>query len=181
MMTDATGARGRVIGSLRPADRNYAVHMEERYDTDIADLWSAITEPDRLARWLAQVDGDLELGGTAYARFTSGWEGDVTVDACDPPRRLKVTLAPGQADQTEIEVDLTADGGTTLLVMEERGIPIDEVAGYGAGWQAHLEDLATVLAGRERGPWSERWAELAPAYDALRRQLANGTAAGDSA
>ena len=33
------------------------------YDTDLADLWSAITEPDRLARWVATVEGDLRLGG----------------------------------------------------------------------------------------------------------------------
>ena len=37
--------------------------MEDRYDTDIDDLWSALTDPRRLARWVAEVDGDLRLGG----------------------------------------------------------------------------------------------------------------------
>ena len=37
--------------------------MEDRYDTDIDDLWSALTDPRRLARWVADVEGDLRLGG----------------------------------------------------------------------------------------------------------------------
>lgn len=179
MMTDHAGQR--LLGSLRSADRQFAVHMEERYDTDIADLWAAVTDPDRLARWLAQVDGDLEPGGAFHARFTSGWEGPGRVDVCDAPHRLKVTLSPGQEDQTEIEVELIPDGRKTRLVMEERGIPIDEAAGYGAGWQAHLEDLATVLAGRERGTWQDRMVELAPAYKAMADTLGDAGTSGNDA
>jgi uncharacterized protein YndB with AHSA1/START domain len=145
--------------------------MEERYDTEIADLWSAITDPERLARWIAHVDGDLQPGGAFQAAFSSGWEGAGRVDVCDAPHRLKVTLSPGQADQTEIEVELIPDGQMTRLVMEERGISRDEAAGYGAGWQTHLEDLATWLAGRERGTWQDRMVELSPAYKALADEL----------
>ena len=36
---------------------------EDRYDTHIDDLWSALTDPVRLARWYGQVDGDLRPGG----------------------------------------------------------------------------------------------------------------------
>ena len=49
-------------------------------------------------------------------------------------------------------------------MLEERGIPLDELAGHGAGWQAHVEDLAAHVAGRERTEWRARWAELSPAY-----------------
>ncbi|MCB1300874.1 MAG: SRPBCC domain-containing protein, partial [Tetrasphaera sp.] len=50
------------------------------------DLWSALTEPDRLARWIGTVDGELRLGGEFRAAFfTSGWEGVGRVRECDPP------------------------------------------------------------------------------------------------
>jgi len=39
------------------------VRVEDRYDTDIDDLWSALTDPGRLVRWYGQVEGDLRLGG----------------------------------------------------------------------------------------------------------------------
>ena len=53
----------RILGSLRSADGKGVVRIEDRYDTDIDDLWSAITDPGRLARWFGQVEGDLRPGG----------------------------------------------------------------------------------------------------------------------
>ena len=41
----------RILGSLRSADGTGVVRIEDRYDTDIDDLWSALTDPARLARW----------------------------------------------------------------------------------------------------------------------------------
>jgi hypothetical protein len=63
------------VGSLRVVDGKAVVRMEHRFSTDIDDLWPALTDPQRLARWIAIVDGDLRLGGEFWARFTSGWEG----------------------------------------------------------------------------------------------------------
>jgi uncharacterized protein YndB with AHSA1/START domain len=138
--------------------------MEDRFDTDAEDLWSALTDPGRLARWVAQVDGDLRPGGEFRARFTSGWEGPGRVDVCESPRRLLVTMSPGRDDQTVIEAELLPDGDETRLVVEERGLPLNEAAGHGAGWQAHVEDLAAHLAGRPTADWRTRWTELTPAY-----------------
>jgi hypothetical protein len=101
--------------------------------------------------------------------FSSGWEGTGHVEACKPPRRLLLLLTtePGQQDEHVIEVTQAADGDQTILVWEERGMPLEHLAGYGAGIQVHVEDLAAHLAGRERGDADARWAELFPAYQAL--------------
>jgi uncharacterized protein YndB with AHSA1/START domain len=65
-----------ILGSMRRVDdRRGAVRVEDVFDTDIADLWSAITEPGRLARWIAAVEGDLRVGGMVQTRFTRSWEG----------------------------------------------------------------------------------------------------------
>lgn len=132
--------------------------------TDIDDLRSAITDPERSARWVARVDGDLRLGGTFRASFTSGWEGPGRIDTCEPPRRLLVTLSPGDDEQTQIEVELVPDGDVTRLVIEERGLPLDEAAVHGAGWQVHVEDLGEYLAGRPGADRHTRWTELIPVY-----------------
>ena len=126
-MTSNAGAGTRILGSLRSADGKGIVRMEDRYDTDIDDLWSALTDPRRLARWIAEVEGDLRLGGEFRARFfTSGWEGTGRVEACEPPRRLLVlTKEPGEPDEQVIEATLTADGDQTILVIEERGMPLE--------------------------------------------------------
>jgi uncharacterized protein YndB with AHSA1/START domain len=156
-----------VIGSMRRIDeKRGAVRVEDVYDTDIADLWSAITEPDRLARWIATVEGDLRVGGTIQAQFTSTWEGPGRIDVCEAPNRLLLTMEPESEDEAEIEAMLTAEGARTRLVVEERGLPLDVLHKHGAGWQAHVEDLGRYLAGGE-SQWKARWEELMPSYEEL--------------
>jgi uncharacterized protein YndB with AHSA1/START domain len=157
----------RIIGSMRRIDeKRGAVRVEEVYDTDIADLWSAITEPDRLARWIATVEGDLRVGGIVQTHFTSTWEGPGRIDVCDSPNRLVVTMEPGTDDEAVIEAVLTAERERTRLVVEERGLPLDVLYKHGAGWQAHVEDLGRYLTGGE-SMWKTRWEELTPTYQSL--------------
>jgi len=163
-MTPQRTGPGTIVGSLLAVDGKAVVRMEDAFTTDAEDLWSALTDPQRLARWVARVDGDRRLGGEFRARFTSGWEGAGRVDVCEPPRRLLVTMWAGQDDQTVIEVELVPDGDQTRLVLEERGLPLNEAAAHGAGWQAHVEDLAAHLAGRPTAGWQTRWTELTPAF-----------------
>jgi uncharacterized protein YndB with AHSA1/START domain len=166
-MTSNTGPG--ILGSLRSADGQGVVRMEDRVNTDIDDVWSALTDPSRLARWYGKIEGDLHLGGEYRARlFASGWEGRGRVDACEPPRRLLVTIKDAD-DQGEgaIEVALDADGDQTIVVWEERGMPLDYLAAYGAGIQIHVEDLTAHLARRGRVDSKARFGELLPAYQDL--------------
>lgn len=172
-MTSSTGRDPRIIGSLRRLDDGKgAVTMEDLYDTDVHDLWSAVTEPDRLAHWLATVEGDLRPGGHIHAKFTSSYEGPGRIDVCDAPRQLQVTFEPGTPDETVVEAHLTPVGDRTRLIIEERGLPLESIASHGAGWQAHVEDLAAHLAGRELTVWRDRLVELKPAYQAVVTDLA---------
>lgn len=171
-MNSTPPARVRTIGTLSATDGKGVVRLQDRFDTDVDDLWSALTEPSRLARWLGQVQGDLREGGDFQARyFASGWEGTCRVQVCRPRERIVLlTKSPGEPDGV-IDVTLTADGDHTILVIEDRGVPIEQLAAYGAGDQIHLEDLAAHLTGREPCDARARWQELEPAY----QQLAPGT------
>jgi Activator of Hsp90 ATPase homolog 1-like protein len=89
------------------------------------------------------------------------------VDVCEPPRRLLVTSKEADAPDEEVmEATLTADGGQTILVLDQRGLPLDQLAAYGAGLQVHVEDLAAYITGRDRAA-EARWGELLPAYQDL--------------
>lgn len=160
-----TKRANRILGSLRRLeDGTGAVTMEDVYDTDIDDLWSALTDPDRLARWIATVEGDMRVGGRINARFTSTFEGLGRIDVCDAPRRLQVTFDPGTGEETVVEANLVSVGDHTRLIIEERGLTFEDVPGCGAGWQAHVEDLAVYLSGSEPRVWRDRWLELKSAY-----------------
>lgn len=157
----------RILGAMRRIDEERgAVRVEDVYDTDISDLWSAITKPERLARWLATVEGELTLGGIVHASFTSTWEGPGRIDVCEAPHHLVLTMEPGTDDEAVIEAVLTVEEGRTRLVIEERGLPLDVLYKHGAGWQAHIEDLGRYLEGDESN-WKARWTELTPDYETL--------------
>jgi hypothetical protein len=90
------------------------------------------------------------------------------VQAGEPPRRL-VVLHHGVDEPNEraTEVTLTADGDQTILIVEQRGVPVNFLAAYGAGMQVHVEDLGAHLAGRERCDSKTRWDELITGYQNL--------------
>jgi uncharacterized protein YndB with AHSA1/START domain len=181
-MTGNVRGTERVLGSLGSADGKGVVRIEDRYDTDIDDLWSAITDPQRLGRWHGQVRGDLHPGGEFRVYIESDdIESVGRVEACEPPRRLLLTRREtdesyrrGQGvppfDAVN-EVTLTPDGDGTILVVEVRGMPLDKIAFYGAGWQIHAENLAAYVAGREPADSEARWGELVPPYQTLAAEI----------
>ena len=73
-----------------------------------------------------------------------------------------------EGEEQGLTVDLVADASHTNLILEKGGIAPDLCWAYGAGWQAHLEDLAEFLAGREKADlsisWNMRFDELEPIY-----------------
>jgi uncharacterized protein YndB with AHSA1/START domain len=98
--------------------------VRHRYDTPPADLWEALTDPDRMKRWFYPLSGDLREGGTFQLEGNAG--GDIL--ACDPPTLLKLTFG-GPA--SIVVLRLTEAGGGTTLELEHT-VPI-EMAGSGAG------------------------------------------------
>ena len=164
-----TRSTARLIASLHDRDGVGVVRLEERYDTDIDDLWTALTDPARLERWLGRIEGDLrECGEFTACYFASGWEGTCRVEACERPHRLLISaVSEDQPDGSLTEIRLTADGDGTVLVVEDHGLPVAHLAAYGAGNQIHLEDLGSYLAGGERCDSRARFDELYPSYQAL--------------
>jgi uncharacterized protein YndB with AHSA1/START domain len=177
-MTSEAHGGDRILGTVRPAgDGKGIVRMEDRFATGIDDLWAALTDPSRLARWISEVEGDLRPGGEFHARHIDGnWEGSGHVDACEAPRRLLLTMRdadphPGQPAETVTEATLTPDGDHTILVVEERGLPLNLLAAYGAGVQIHIEHLSDHISGRQSGDAEARWGELIPAYQEMAANL----------
>jgi uncharacterized protein YndB with AHSA1/START domain len=177
-MTSNARPGTRILGSLHSADGKGVVRIEDRYATDIDDLWSALTDPGRLARWYGQVEGDLRPGGEFHLHIESaGWDGTGRVEACESPRRLLVmtresdeSWQSGQGAQPfdgSVEATLTADGDQTILVLEVGGLPLDKIAYYGVGWQIHAESLAGHLTGRDPSDTEPRWDDLLPSYQDL--------------
>lgn len=76
----------KTIATMRALDeKRGAVRVEDLYATDLDDLWEACTTPERLARWIAEISGDLRVGGIVQATFTSSWSGSGRIEVCEQP------------------------------------------------------------------------------------------------
>ncbi|HEY6537914.1 MAG TPA: SRPBCC domain-containing protein, partial [Candidatus Dormibacteraeota bacterium] len=62
-MTSGEGGSTQVLGSLRSAGGSGVVRIEERLDAGVEAVWSAISDPQRLAQWPGKMEGDLRPGG----------------------------------------------------------------------------------------------------------------------
>ncbi len=78
-----------IWGALTRADPGVDITLRHVYRTSVADPWSAVTEPDRLARWLGRVTGDLQERGSytlVFEEDDDSQRASGVVQRCDAPR-----------------------------------------------------------------------------------------------
>ncbi|GAA0614636.1 SRPBCC family protein [Sporichthya brevicatena] len=128
----------------------YVVELRRTYDAEPADVWDAITDPERIGRWFARVSGDLRLGG----RYAIEGNASGAITACDPPKRLALDWEFAGATSW-VSVDLTpVEGDRCELVLRHRQPRSEHWATYGpgatgVGWDLSLLGLAWHLQGVE--------------------------------
>lgn len=130
------------------------------------DLWSALTEPVELAKWLADAEFDASVGGAVHLVWPGSGEMRGTVQECNVPSLLEYTW--DESDGSSLvrwEVASSGDGQSTLRLVHS-GASKDGAAGFGAGWQSHLEALDEVMGGgsSDQVARDARYEELHPMY-----------------
>lgn len=123
-----------------------AVVASRTYDTDAADLWDAVTDPQRLRRWFAPVTGELVLGG----RFHVEGNASGTITACEPGRSFSGTWEFG-GFTSWIEIVIAPEGERARLQIHHIALhPNPHWTQFGAGavgvgWELGLLGLAEHL------------------------------------
>jgi uncharacterized protein YndB with AHSA1/START domain len=124
-----------------------AVVLTRVYDTDIDDLWDALTHRERIPRWFMPVEGDLRLGGRYQLIGNAGG----TITDCAPPSHLGVTWEM-QGQVSWVEVRLAKEGvDRTRFTLKHTAhlSPFWDQYGPGAvgvGWEGGLLGMALYLA-----------------------------------
>ncbi|TDE91654.1 hypothetical protein EXU48_16100 [Occultella glacieicola] len=131
------------------ADRP-ALTFRRTYRASPGQVRDACTNPERLARWLGQVEGGPGAPGEAFTATLSEDPDDTAsgrVRSCSS-EGFSVTWAwQGEAEST-ISVRIAAlDEQTTELTLDHRLAEPDHAAGYGGGWEQCLHALARALGG----------------------------------
>ncbi len=131
-----------------PDGEGRTVVLRRTYPADIADVWDALTNIERIPRWFLPISGDLRLGGRYQFEGNAGGE----VLACEPPHLLRVSWVMGDAGAfSEVVVKLSPADGGTLFEMEHLAVVPDEMwqqfgpGAVGVGWDGGLLGLSMYL------------------------------------
>lgn len=138
-----TGAVTRKVEERDHDGRPARVVIAQRtYDADIDEVWDAITNAERIPRWLMPISGELKLGGRYQLEGNAGGE----ILRCEEPTALAVTWEYG-GDVSWLEVQLTATDDGTELTLEHMAHVNEHWGEYGPGAVGVGWDMALVGLG----------------------------------
>lgn len=156
-----------------------AIRLQRLLPGPIDRVWAYLTESDLRRQWLAAGEMQLRVGGKVELvwrndELAGGAEGrpegapaehrmETEVLKLEPPR----LLAFGWNNGSEVTFELEPQGAEVLLTVTHRRLSSrDGLLGVSAGWHAHLDVLASRLAGRTPEPFWRSWSRLREEYDA---------------
>lgn len=153
-------ATHRELGTMPVAGEDgRSLLLRRTYDAPIDVVWDACTSPERLARWLGPVSGDLRLGGNFQLESNASGE----ILRCEQPHLIKTTWSYGGGMDTEVEVRLSSSPEGTVLELEHStpAAILDELVkaygvggtiGVGGGWELTVLALDLYVRGVEFDP-----------------------------
>jgi uncharacterized protein YndB with AHSA1/START domain len=153
-----------LLGTITRTGDDAEATFARDYDTDAADLWATETDPNRLARWFATVDGDLREGGRFTIHFDDDDVPDCRVTSCDAPKAYAWEWPHAtHTSLVTVVVEPVLDGAR--LHLTHTRLASSSAAGYAAGWDVYLRRLGELVAGREvRDTWAEDWGSAHERY-----------------
>ncbi|MFC5527949.1 SRPBCC family protein [Cohnella yongneupensis] len=127
------------------------LNLDFQYTTTIEKLWSALTESDKLAKWVMPNDFKPVVGHSFTFRQTPTeyWDGIVVgeVLTMDAPNRLSYTWGSGGEKHTVVWTLKDLGDGKVNLNLEQSGISNNQALGGAKyGWTNMCGELNKLLA-----------------------------------
>jgi uncharacterized protein YndB with AHSA1/START domain len=157
----------------------HTVELKRLIPGPIELAWDYLTRQELLKTWFADVTIEPRVGGAVTIRFsddescnTTGVRG--TVREFRKPhvvaftwfqQRLQPDGSRKGVDEGEVRFELTERGDKVLLTLLHTGLPIHELAGHSAGWNAFLHNLDSLMSGRGKIDFKALFNELLPRYE----------------
>ncbi|WP_434450543.1 SRPBCC domain-containing protein [Lentzea sp. E54] len=163
------------LGTVTVDGDHAVLTFQRRLGFPIDRVWTAITDPAERKAWL----------GTTHFE-----DGTIVIEPEDPPAPAEAKRVTGRiltwqppqdghavfehewrqriVEDSVVRYELRAEGDTTLLTFTHIGLSERNALGFAPGTHAFLDRLQAHLGDEEPPNWSERYAEVAPAYPAWR-------------
>ena len=142
-----------------------SIEREVQIDAPVEVVWSIVTEPDHIGRWLSDsAEIDLRPGGELVLKWDQLGTAPGTVERVEPPHLFAFRWVTPEPDRdpgahegyfTLVEFQLRTEGDGTLLRVVESGFAsvdgteqekADLAAGHTSGWGSFLDQLAEYVS-----------------------------------
>lgn len=124
------------------------VRFERFYPRPVETVWSAITEPARLADWMGVSEIEPFVGGTVRLMIDSEHPAHGEVQLWDPPKMFEFSWSNTHARDTVVRYELSPAGGGTRLIFTHQRMPYQTSALMLPGWHNFLSRLGATLEGK---------------------------------
>jgi uncharacterized protein YndB with AHSA1/START domain len=136
------------IRALTGDEGEQTVTLVRSYPASAAEVWDALTTPERIARWYGTIVGapPRAVGDEFEVEIGVGMVRRALLESCAAPSGLSYTWWSGDGDPglVRIRLDAIADDETRVTVQHDRLRP-HRMTQYGGGWEQNLVALAGLL------------------------------------
>lgn len=155
------------VRALTGDEGEQTITLIRRFRAPVADVWSALTTAERIARWYGTITGpapakvgdrfEVDIGGGAVRR--------ALLEECRAPVALAYTWWSGDDDPGLVRIRLEAVGDETRMSVQHDRLRPHRMVQYGGGWEENLVALAAAVGapGEAGVPAAERsghWQQL---------------------
>lgn len=145
-----------MLATLEKADKGYIATFERRFKSSVEEVWSALTENDKLQQWMPNLEVvDLHTNGIMKFNMNDGTGHSFNISILDCKENAYWQFEWGDGS---VRFELEPKEDESVLLLKEY-IPIlnDHVPKDLAGWQVCLEMLYEVLNGRKMAFPKQSW------------------------
>jgi uncharacterized protein (TIGR02246 family) len=156
-----------MFATLAKIDDGYQARFERCLKQPADKVWASLTEPQKLANWLADAEIELRTGGRLELTF-SKTEGNVVVSTIS--ELIPLSVFEFTWGQGRVRFELHPQNEECLLVLRQSFAELNEqIPQELAGWHVHLGILLSSLKGKTIDFSYRLWEELYDLYAKMQR------------
>jgi len=152
------------LGTFERHGDHLDVRFERHYPRPAETVWSALTDPVRLADWMGVSYVEPHVGGRFETMLDASHPMTGRVLVWDPPKVLEFSWSNGHAPDSTIRYELAPDGNGTRVIFTHRHMPYATSALMLPGWHVFFARLARLLEDATPPDWQTRWRQMQTVY-----------------
>ncbi|MZF88841.1 SRPBCC family protein [Streptomyces sp. SID5643] len=156
-------------GRLIATPTGHDLVLTRIYRAPAEDVWASVTEPERTARWFGPWRGEAAPGRAVEVQLvfeeSAPWC-PLRIEACEPPRRLAVSMED-EAGSWSMELLLAESDGITELRLIQHLASTEHLGETGPGWEYYLDMLTAARTDGQRPDFEDYYPSQKAYFESL--------------